>query len=625
MAREIYQPQCKIYVRFQYTSERTFSFIDQTILHLLQENYPLSKIPTLLGLPRRVVAESTFDLMTENLLTVNASSVKLSPHGEEWCSKLTKYRKYSMHGGNASVYYQWNTGHTSVDLNLEDDFDDYGEKKIAPNDSDTAKAVHFSQLDDNENAKIFYADEYITPNDWRNHAKRLDRNFSAKQNYVEMAVKNAVKNALEQHGYMLFSIDPIEKPPKCYEYVCLATSHDSSAPELAGSQSVPVVHMPEESWLLSAKDHDTWLSKALSAARTHILIFSAHHTAAAIASINEKLNPKCENALLVLGYYDEKAQQNMRQSQIRCALIADQYSNSDLKMVIYDDHEGQVHLALGSYNWMQNAAAAPSDKKGMEISLVLNSTAHASTICDILEYLHKSVEGYANRYAINKLQYAMSKLRSITRAPRSRDVGEKSHEPQSMFAAGTMLTNQCGNALRSAQKRCLVLSHTMRTEMPIMKVLSNREATFEEGCIVAFSKMYEPDTRDVKASDSYIEDYIQESLKGISQADAITIAQIKNLHARLVINDDTITISSLNFLSSTGAVRQSLGLLFKDAQSATWLMGLFAAWKKNKEAAETTAHADEREQEKVLETLRNMNPAERDELLRLASEKTGKK
>lgn len=625
MAREIYQPQCKIYVRFQYTSQRTFSFIDQTILHLLQENFLLSQIPALLGLPKRVVAESAFDMMTENLLTVNANSVKLSPHGEEWSLKLTQYRKYTTHDGNASVYYHWNTGHTSADLNLEDDFDDYGEKKRDFNDSDTAKAVNYRQLVNNKNARILYADEYITPNDWRGHAERLDRNFFSKQYYVEMAVKNAVKNALEQHGHMLFSIDPIEKPSKCYEYVCLTTSYDSNAPELAGSQSIPEVYMPEESWLLSAKDHDTWLSEALAAAHTHILIFSAHHTTTAISSIKEKLNAKCESALLVLGYYDEKAQQNMDKSQARFTLIADQYSNSDLKMVVYDDHEGQVHLALGSYNWMQNAAANPSDEKGMEISVVLNSTAHNSTICDILEYLHKSIEDYADRCAINKLQYAMSKLRSMARSLRNKGAEGEPQEPQSMFAAGTMLTDQCGNALRSAQKRCLVLSHTMRTEMPIVKVLSNRETTFEEGCIVAFSKMYEPDTCDIKAHDDHITEYIYESMKNISHADAITIAQVKNLHARLVINDDTITISSLNFLSSTGAVRQSLGLLFKDAQSATRLMGLFAAWKKPRELTETTVHTEAHEQEKILEKLRNMSTAERDKLLRLVREQTEKK
>lgn len=613
MSTDVYFPRAKFTVHFQYTSLRAFSQIDQTILQLLKASQALSVIPEFLGLPRRIVVESAFDLLKEQMLQMTASSLSITPKGEKWVERLTEYHRRPIHQGKADIYYDWNSGATDVCLNLE-----------KSNQEDTISDEFFdlfylSPKETSKNQeKIFYLNKDYSSKDWKKRAEILQFNFGSVKMQVEVVLRAALKSKLHREKLKLFEMEPLSDGfNNYYRYgyksrLVFKNGGDS------GYTKVPEVCFEPEEWLLSTGDHCRWLQQALRKAHSNLLVFSAHQSAEALEEIQSDFSQQVNGSFLVLGFYK-------KMDTFKChgglQYIADEKSNSDMKIVIYEDEDGIIHLALGSFNWLRdyrNPESFENENEGIDISILLQSQKHDATMISVIEAIRSQVEGYSDSVKKSEL---LSVLHSLRKRMSSEE--NSSFVDETMFIAGSTISGECGNALRNAKERCLVLSHTLHEKLDPLKILKNREVPVSSFCLIAFSYMYGKDDlleRGRKASDECTLNFLKSQKKRIRKCGTNNIASleiVRGMHARLIVTDDIVTVTFLNCLSSFDTTN-AFGIRFRDKGSAIMFEEL---GKQLLNGAATRLHDDTfNEDDNIEGFLNSLNPDQRELFKNLSSD-----
>lgn len=577
----LYYPRERFSINFQYTRIRPFSLIDQIILNLVGDKRSLEEAAKALGLPLRMVVESAFELFRENMLVLTAGNLTMSELGNLWTDTLRDYPRERIHAGKAIIFYDWNLGYCLAEFKLEDPDDDEDGKE---NDKDMHGLEQRKLFDlkdrEEEPVMVQFGVETYGLDEWKNKVwKNLSPNIGDIQEQISIMARSALRNALARENLTLFEMDPLPNLSSCYRHGYKVEGTVQAGSEQLAAE-VPEASIPQKDWLLTAESHCRWLSKAMQDARSHLLIFSAHQTNSALESMEKAFRPTNGDSFLVLGYASEsEARYKPKADKLR-HMIAGR-NGSDMKLAVYDGADGNVHLALGSFNWMQSYWEQEDEepcfngKPGFEISVVLHSDRHASALEDVLQLISAQVKEYPDSADRSKLLVALDNLRRmLVEKLRS---GSSDEDSGSMVVLGRAVTNECGQAMRHAQRRCVVLSHTLSEKMHPLRILSDRQAGFESSCFVAFSEMYpehgnEGGKRNF-ATKEQINAYVRKAKSGVSKA--VRICRIKGLHSRLIVNDDTVTVTGLNCLSATSAVNNAFGLRFSDPESALMLENLF--------------------------------------------------
>ncbi len=575
MSAALYYPRERFFVRFQYTVIRPFSLIDQTILQLAQAGSSLGEAAQLLGLPPRMVVESAFELLKENMLTLTADSLALSMQGERWISNLKEYPRGQIRQGEARVFYDWNLGATNTFLRFE------GEDE-QESDWDGQEICRFEDLKETEDnpVEIQFGSRIYSLDQWKDTVENnLSYNIGNSQERLSIIVRSALRTALARHRYSLYEMEPLENLRSCYKYGYRIEPQAQGVPEQFREEA-PDVKIPGENWLLTAEAHCQWLRQSMRDAHSHLLIFSAHQTLGALESMDADFSPTAGDSFLILGYPEKDAARYKAKTE-RLRHMTDEKSESDMKLAVYDDENGVVHLALGSFNWMQSyrsqgvAPARACNDAGFEVSVVLHSDRHAPALDAVLQLIITQVKGYSDSADKSKLIIALGNLRQRLEGRLKLDSGAE--ETAGMVVLGRAITREYGQALRHARRRCVILSHTLSESMNPLRSLNDRQTPFESSCFIAFSDMYPahdngPDERR-NASKEEVEGYIRKNRP--KNDGAVQISQLPGLHSRLIVNDDIVTVSSLNCLSARKAVDNAFGFRFRDPESARMLEEFF--------------------------------------------------
>ena len=575
MSAALYYPRERFFVRFQYTVIRPFSLIDQTILQLTQSGSSLGEAAQLLGLPPRMVVESAFELLKENMLTLTADSLALSMQGERWISNLKEYPRGQIRQGEAWVFYDWNLGSTQTFLRLDGEDDQEG-------DWDGQEICRFEDLKETKDnpVEIQFGSSIYSLKQWKDTVdNKLSYNIEGSRERLSIIVRSALRTALAKRRYTLYEMEPIENLRYCYKSGYRVEAHAQDMPEQSRKEA-PDVKIPSECWLLTAEAHCQWLRKGMRDAHSHLLIFSAHETPDALKSIDADFSPTIKDSFLILGYPAKDTVRYKAKTERLCHM-EDEKSESDMKLAVYDDANGIVHLALGSFNWMQGYRSQGASQTracndaGFEISVVLRSDQHAPALDAVLQLIITQVNEYSNSANKTKLIIALGNLRQRLEENLKCDQGAQ--EVANMVVLGRAITREYGQALRYGRRRCVILSHTLSESINPLRSLGDRQVPFESSCFIAFSKMHATlgngmdERRD--ASKEEIEEYIRKNQP--KNDNAVQISQLPGLHSRLIINDDIVTVSSLNCLSARRAVDNAFGFRFRDPESALMLEEFF--------------------------------------------------
>ncbi|WP_419780283.1 hypothetical protein [Maridesulfovibrio sp.] len=575
-----YHPQAKFKVEFQYTAKRQFTLIDQTILQLLQIGNDLSKIPEIIGLPKRMVVESAFDLLKEQMIIMTTESLVLSSRGDEWSENLTDYERGEIQNGEADIFFDWNSYMTQVFLNLDDDWTPHNIPK---------EFIDLYELENSKETLVSFGDRHFQAAAWKDYTDSLNKKFYDAKNIVDVKLRSSLRSALKKRNFELSNISKTTPPYNCYKY---GYEVISETPDTSYKERIPKISIKEEDWLLSSSEHCEWLQKAMDDSNSHMIIFSAHEKQTALNNLEADFKETTKNSFLVLGYNESNLKYKPRKKTLRH--IADERSDSDMKVVLYDDLKGVVHLSIGSFNWLKDyktdiALGPERNKKGYEISVVLHSNEHALTIIEVIETIYGQVRSFTETADKNKLLAALDNLKQLaenqlasTNSGGSNDTKDiDTNEIESAFLGGRAVACESGLSLLNAKHRSLVLSHTMSEKVDPLRHFENREYPYAEKCLVLFSDMYLTQKeigQDGKASPQRIESYLaskQEKLAEIGKKDVGHVVHSPNIHSRLIINDDRITVTSLNCLSALGAIDKSFGIRFKDPESSSFLMDIF--------------------------------------------------
>ncbi len=623
---DIYHPQAKFQVDFQYTRMRHFSFVDQSVLQLLYEECSLNDIPSLLGLPKRMVVESAFDMLKEGMLNMNLTSLELSSLGEDYVDRLTEYPISQIYRGSADIICYWNTGHTKTTLKLESDIQRFSE---ASESGDSNEFYNLEELDDDCGAVVCFENRDYTPEEWRIKSKALECTFGDIKKNIEVQVRSSLRNHLNGRGFLLYSMESLEKRFRCYRYGYKTVRNMIVSADSVHSRT-PEVQFEDENWLTTPEDHCVWFQKALADCRSHLLVFSAHEHPATLERIKDDFHETIDDSFLILGYTEDAEKVKLKKSGLK--RIADPNSNSDMKIVIYDDQDGNVHMALGSFNWLKDYKSPKSLSKernipGYEISLVLHSSENGSTIFEVLEALQAQIREFTDNADKNKLLRALGNLKQLVPEsvlPDEQQVGDTIEVKDSMFVSGQTIATESGLAMRNASNQCLVLSHTISERIKPFRRLQNRDKAFGAYGIVAFSDMYPEHVfseQNEKASSEVIAGYLKDERKKMREEllKNTHLLHLPNMHSRIIVNDDTITVTSLNSLSALGAIRRSFGLKFKDPRSAEFLMQLFEEHMPDIEDGDDSVVQKTDKDMKIM--VENLGPEEQEKLLKLLQQK----
>ncbi|ACS79721.1 hypothetical protein [Maridesulfovibrio salexigens] len=596
MSHFVYFPRAKFSVSFQYTSRRSFSKIDQIVLQLLNQGQALSIIPELIGLPRRIVVESAFDLLKERMLLMNASSLEITPKGSSWMDKLAQYNKEPIQQGCAEIFYDWNNGSADVYLRLEK-----GKQEEIKNDDFYDLFKPLMDKDEKKQGKVLYQNKFYDMDKWKDKALVLQYNFDEVKGQVEVVLRAALKARLHREELKLFDMEPLGSGYNGYYRYAYRLAKDVSQAFKVSNRNIPDVSFSKNDWLMSAGDHCRWLKHALRKAETSLLIFSAHCSKKALDLICNDCSGDLKYAYMVLGFNKNFIRFDYANGP---RFIADDGSNSDMKVVIYDDADGCVHVALGSFNWLREYRSSNELDDGVDISVLLNSRQHSATIVSIIEAVCSQVDGYSDNVKKSELLSVLNRLR--------KEISNKEEifdSTDNMFVFGSTITNECGHALRNAKDRCLVFSHTLHEKLKPFNVLGYREYPLSSFGLVSFASMYSKDCSfdDIqKASGEYADEYIASQKKKLSKCgphDVASIERIDNMHARLIVADDVVTITFLNCLSSFD-VKNAFGLRFKDPESAKMFEALGRELKRDVPADDANDSRNvERGENNILDTL----------------------
>ena len=332
----------------------------------------------------------------------------------------------------------------------------------------------------------------------------------------------------------------------------------------------------ESDLLLSASAHEFALVEAITRARSHLVVLSAHVSEAVLNKLKSPIKAAIERGVRVdvlwgLPSLEEGGESHARTTkkwlqEIRKSLssgvgdnltVSDEPLNSDAKVLIWDVSDGFYHAIVGSYNWLYGLDAHYAERLGADIGVRLSDPRLVGNICTTLsgwiDARGQQLSGVALRWSNIGRVLAQKEPSALSddsvAATKVRVICDESH------------AEVLREGLVNASKRLLVSSHKLNrssTGKPNsgggkLDWLARREQVPGFSCVLVAG-------RKPKAESWTLED--QNRLEELVNSVGGTMHIGTGMHARVLIYDDLAVISGYNFLSTTHDKRQ-IGVMFR--------------------------------------------------------------
>jgi len=570
MSTEIRVPLTEIRVRFRAGSRRPITELDRLVMQAIDAGAnSVDNLKPIFRLPERLLVECLVDLMDMALLALdmNGSGFRLTEFGirsltqdlttfgerlddvdemtflrEDLTGRIGPRFWYAREKGDMSPQaVQGNIPHGEIERLLLQEIKKDG------------KHLHSMEsvvpVRDNISFKVTVGKGGISglPSQW-SHLQRL---------LIEEAKKRGVhyEGALQQD-------EPSEDSP-WYE-----------------------ISLREDDLLLTASTHERVLRDAIAQAHSHLLILSAHVSKEMLDKLKVPITAAIQRGVRVDALWgfpalDEGGEphattvkkwlQEVRRSSSNGAgeylMTNEEPLHSDAKVLVWDTQGGSYQAIVSSYNWLYGFDEASAECPGSEVGVRLNDPRLVGNLCSTLSGWLESKQSNGIY-----LRWHQIGLRLVQREP-SADI-----EPDgSRVRARVLYDEHHAEILREGQgnatRRLLVTSHklnrsaTGNSEKGGGKLdwLTNRKIDPEFQLVLITGRLPMPESWGKED---------QRRLEELVHKVGGSIRLGEGTHARVLVYDDAVIVSSYNFLSTTLDKRQ-IGVMFQGSSLADALWSAF--------------------------------------------------
>jgi phosphatidylserine/phosphatidylglycerophosphate/cardiolipin synthase-like enzyme len=346
-------------------------------------------------------------------------------------------------------------------------------------------------------------------------------------------------------------------------------------------ESVFPTNVTEGDFLFNQQDHLTLLRTAFSEARTSVLVMSAFLSLPCAQLLKGDLLRALQRGInvdLMWGYAADaqgaegKATAWLRElanstkaSGVRGVLRLNEVaSRSHAKLLLWDGLRG-FEACVGSFNWL--SASGTDDPEPAtsgevtNVSVRITQPAIVSRICRRAAVLWDTTRSEVMSSTGDRWRQVATELEACVSAPTSDEatggnaivsvVADRDHE--------YLLRRE----LASAQLRLVIVSHKLGAVAETRMIAASdriRKAAF---------------TLSVRYGESTIDSDARQHFTELVQKAGGNLKQVQKLHAKVLVSDDVVCISSYNFLSADpyGAAKESreLGILIVGAEPCQWV------------------------------------------------------
>lgn len=328
---------------------------------------------------------------------------------------------------------------------------------------------------------------------------------------------------------------------------------------------------PDQDILWTKEEHADCLSDAFDRAHSHLLVVSAHAKSATIKNLSDKLNDAVKRGVhldLVIGIQETEEEGGIDKlvNELNNKIKYHSYPGSialhksgmpsDVKLLLYDIKSEGYQAITGSYNWLyEPVILSSSAKKMQDISVRLYDSQAVSDIA-------MTITGWCSDLS-----------------PRWQEIIRKGIEPSTPVAGQEETAEEISyrliydqeNAYKfedmqySAKKRLLVCSHKIglatigsnnADNRGRIRYLDDKPDEFE-------LYFYYDQVTDSSVWGEEQEKSLRKRLSGKS-----TIKKKEGSHARIVVSDDSVLLSSFNFLSAGTRSNKHIGIQFYNSDIA---------------------------------------------------------
>lgn len=328
---------------------------------------------------------------------------------------------------------------------------------------------------------------------------------------------------------------------------------------------------PDQDILWTKEEHANCLSDALERAHSHLLVVSAHAKSSTIENMCDKLEDAMKRGVhidLVIGIQETEEESRIDKlvKELNNKIKYHFYPGSialhksampsDVKLLLYDTASEGYQTVLGSYNWLyEPIIPSSSAKKMQDISVKLYDSQAVSDIA-------MTITGWCDKLSPRWQEINREKIEPSTPVAGQE---EKAEEIPYRLIYDQENAYKFEDMQYSAKKRLLVCSH----KIGLATIGGNN--TDNRGRIRYLEKkpdefelyFYYNQVTDSSKWGEEQEKNLRNRLSGKS-----TIKKKEGLHARIVVSDDSVLLSSFNFLSASTRQNKHIGIQFYNSDIA---------------------------------------------------------
>lgn len=347
----------------------------------------------------------------------------------------------------------------------------------------------------------------------------------------------------------------------------------------------PIALVPED-FLYTAEDHDRYLEKVLSEAKSAVLIASAFLSVRRMESLKSQVLRCLSRGVdvdLLWGYATSSEDQEQgaidwlkkmsyeakRDGATGKLRFNSSPSNSHAKLLLWDGDSGSEGI-VGSYNWLSADPFVASLPKGAEgvtnVSVRLSHPGLLAALSRCVAGLWAGAETESLSSTSDRWGRAAARLdQSAVRMSEAGSIGGTNAEVR------LVLDREHDAIVREwlsvAQQRLLVVSHRLgqMAENRLFAGTNRRRRTQ-----FSYQVVYGRSDLD--------DDGVKRVERVVSQSSGI-LQKTSGLHAKLLVGDDRVCVSSYNFLSAdqfgTAEAAREVGIVLEGSNPADWVWARF--------------------------------------------------
>jgi len=343
----------------------------------------------------------------------------------------------------------------------------------------------------------------------------------------------------------------------------------------------------EENFLLTDSDHEIKLIEAIEQAHRHLLILSAHVSKMMLDKLKSPIATAIERGVRVdilfgLGSLDESNELHSRLierwgKEMRKSSPSNSGNHlttklepldSDAKILIWDIENGSYQAIVGSYNWLYGLKSDDAGPRGTDVSIRLDDPRLIGDICSTISGWIKDTgprpDSISSRWSEIGLLLAQQNppnLKQNSQTVQARIIYDKNHDV--ILREG--ITNSTQRLLITSHKINRCATGGPANNEGKLDWLNHRMPNAEFKFTLITGK--EPKTTAWEQED---QDRLEKLVNHVSGSMSLGVGT----HARVLIQDDAVIVSSYNFLSVMHDKRQ-IGVMLKSPVIADALWNTF--------------------------------------------------